>query len=239
MSEYYNIGAELRSFLQGLLSGTPAPPPRDGPQAADWGPRIELAGLDDLYHPQEVQPFSVPPAAIDNLHLSSSDKFLIPGRGEYSVNFEGYFRVARDHPTSQDWASANVFVNLADMRLTGEHRDLGTLTVRLNPAVVSPGQTFAPGAATAPAACRIGAGVVFEAPDMGVNLFNKEPILLMNNAIEAIPPVEDPNGAAHIYKLPLYSTQDPNGQPVAYLTELRYTVGNYVTEAQAAAFQAL
>src|SRR5689334_16361081 len=102
MSEYYDLGNELRSFLQGLLSGTPPAPPPNGKQAANWGPRIETVGLDDLYHPQQVQPFSVPPAAIDNLHLSSIDKFLLPGRGEFSVNFEGYFRVARDHPTTPD-----------------------------------------------------------------------------------------------------------------------------------------
>jgi hypothetical protein len=31
---------------------------------------------------------------------------------------------------------------------------------------------------------------------------------------------------------------NPGGEPVAYLTSLRYTVGNYVTEADAIAYRA-
>jgi len=211
-------------------------------RAADWGPRIDISRLQDAYHPQDVQPFSVPAGAIDNLALSATDTFLIPGRGEFSVKLDGYFRVAREDPTTDDWATAQVFVNLVDMNLVGNHPDLGKLTVRLNPDVVSPGQTFGPaltmgpGGRSAPAACRIGAGALFESSDLGLTLFNKEPILLMNDAIEAIPPVEDPNGTAHLYRLPLYDRANPDAKPIAYLTSLSYTVGNYVTEAEAAAY---
>jgi hypothetical protein len=94
---------------------------------------------------------------------------------------------------------------MTDMRLTGRDENLGRMNVRLNLAVVSGGQTFAPGVANGAAACRIATGVLFEAPDTGITLFNREPILLMNDAIESVPPVEDPNGAAHVYLLPLYS----------------------------------
>jgi hypothetical protein len=55
----------------------------------------------------------------------------------------------------------------------------------------------------------------------------------MNNAIESIPPVEDPNGKAHIYYLPFFDITNPKGRPVAYLTSLQYTVGNYITEDEA------
>jgi hypothetical protein len=239
MSEYYDLGVKLRSFLSGLIqpgdgTGRDRPPSPSG--MAAWGHRIQIAGLNDVYHPQQVKKFSVPPAGIDNLTLSSVDKFVIPGRGEFTVNFDGFFRIARDQPTSQDWATASVHVNMMDMNLTGSHPQLGRMIVKNNPNIVSPGQTFGSGTSTAPAACRIAAGVVIEAPDLGVTLLNKEPILLMNDAIDSIPPTEDPNGAAHLYKLPLYDQRDPNGKPFAYLTSLRYTVGNYVTQAQAAAF---
>jgi hypothetical protein len=199
---------------------------------------IELAGLQDLYHPQTVRPYTAPPGGIDNLHLSSVDKFLIPGRGEFTVDFRGMMQIARDHPTTRDWASASVFVNLTEMALKGTHPDLGRITVTRNPAVISPGQTFGPGVSSAPAACRIAAGVQFEAPDMGLTLFNREPILLMNDAIDSIPPLEDPNGSAHLYRLPLYDARNPNGKPAAYITSLRYTIGNYVTNAEASAFRA-
>jgi hypothetical protein len=45
--------------------------------------------------------------------------------------------------------------------------------------------------------------------------------------------VEDPNGAAHIYLLPLFRTDDPDGRPMAYLSQLHYTVGNYLEEERA------
>jgi|tagenome__1003787_1003787.scaffolds.fasta_scaffold20580653_2 hypothetical protein len=246
MNEYEALGRQLREFLSGLLGQPAGPgggggPAGGGGQAAqDWGPRIELAGLDDLYDgDHDVKPYTVPAGGIDNLGLSSRDTFEIPGRGEYRVDFDGYFRVARDHPTDDNWAEAAVFVNLADMKLTGTHTDLGRINVRLNQDRVSPGQTFGPGEASAPAACRIGAAVEFELEDQNMTVFNKEPVLLMNDAIEAIPPVEDPNGLARIFRLPLYDKANPDGQPVAYLNRLQYTVGNYITETQARSFQAI
>lgn len=244
MDPYYELGKQLRALLSGFLQGAPPAPSPDKPPGSgssavtQWGPRIQVADLDDLYHPQQVKAFVAPPGGIDNLALSSVDRFLIPGRGEFSVNFGGMMQIARDHPTSRDWATANVYVNLLEMNLKATHPDLGRIVVKQNPALVSPGQTFGPGRATAPAACRIAAGVTFEAPDMGVTMFNREPILLMNDAIESIPPVEDPNGAAHLYRLPLFDTRKPEGEPVAYVTGLNYTIGNYVTQADAAAFRA-
>ncbi len=74
-------------------------------------------------------------------------------------------------------------------------------------------------------------------PQRHMTLFNKEPVLLMNNAIESIPPVEDPNGEGHIYYLPFFDVANPKGKPIAYMTGLRYTVGNYITEDAAKAIR--
>ena len=153
--------------------------------------------------------------------------------GEFAVDFKGYFQVARAHPTTRDWATADVHVNMTDIRLSGHDDNLGPINVRLNPEITSSGQTFAPGTPNGAAKCRIATAVLFEAPDMGVALFNKEPILLMNDAIESIPPVEDPNGAAHIYRLPLYDVSAPDDVPFAYLMRLNYTVGNYLPRDEA------
>jgi hypothetical protein len=204
----------------------------------EWGPRVATRGLKDLYRPQKVQRFTVPPAGIDNLALSSKDTFLVPGQGEVEAEFEGFFRVARAKPTSQDWAKAAVYVNVANLFLRGRSDQLGEITVRRNPDRVSPGQTFGPGAAQAAAKCRIATSALFSVQGLdGMTLFNKEPILLMNDGIDAIPPVEDPNGEAYIYRLPLYDQAKPDGRPVAYLTGLRYTVGNYVTTQEATRFR--
>ena len=208
-----------------------------------WGPVVDIRGLRDLYAPQEIKRFTPAPAGIDNLALSSTDTFIIPGRGAFEVDFEGYFRVARDNPTTDDWATCETYVNMIDIRLRGNSPAVGPIAVSINPEFVSAGQVLPAGAANQGASCRIAASVVFDLPQVQMSpqrhltLFNKEPVLLMNDAIESIPPVEDPNGEAHIYYLPFFDVTAPNGKPIAYLTSLRYTVGNYITEEEARAFR--
>lgn len=230
MAEYEKLGSELREFLRGLLQVESVSP------VVEWGPRIDSRGLEDLFAPQQIKPFTATPAGIDNLHLTSTDVFYVPGKGEFTAEFAGYFRVARAEPTTRDWATADVHVNMLDIFLEGEAKGVGTIQVRANPRMVSPGQVFASGRPTGVSKCRIAAGVTFEVPGMS-RLFNKEPILLMNDGIRSIPPVEDSNGLAHIYRLPLYQERDPNGRPVAYLVSLRYTVGDYITREEAMRIQ--
>jgi len=203
----------------------------------NWGRKVALKGLRDLYKPTKIRKFTATEGGIDNLALSSIDNFSVPGMGDFEVKFKGYFRVARSNPTSDKWANAEWSVNMIDMKLEGRSPKIGRMNVRLNTDTVSPGQVFAAGAANAAAKCRIATAVSFEMVDMGITAFNKEPILLMNDAIESVPPVEDPNGEAHIYRVPLFNVKEPNGEPVAYLTRLRYTVGNYITEEQAVKFR--
>jgi hypothetical protein len=200
-----------------------------------WGPQIDTKGLTQLYAPQEVRPFTATPAGIDNLALSSIDTFLMPdAAGKHhrqEVAFDGYFQVARAAPSTHDWATAEFSVNMTDIVLHSKSdvKEIGPMRVRLNQNMVSAGQVFAAGGKQAAAACRIAASVVFEAPQKGMAFFNKEPILLMNGAIKSVPPVEDPNGKAHIYLLPLFDMKQPDGRPVAYLESLVYTVGNYLS----------
>jgi hypothetical protein len=204
----------------------------------EWGPKVSTRGAKDLFAPHKVRPRTVPPPGIDNLHLSSQDTFELPGRGEVVAEFKGFFRVARAAGTTKDWATAEVHVNMVDIYLEGEADGVGPIIVRANRDRVSPGQTFGAGQQGVQK-CRIAAAVTFEAPELGVTLFNKEPVLLMNDAIDSIPPVEDPNGAAYIYRLPLFDTSKEDGKPFGYLTQLRYTVGNYVTQAEGKRFHQL
>lgn len=221
MSDAYRLGGELRDLLRGFLEGKTT--------EVSWGPKIKLEGLPDLYAPQRTKRFFPTQGGIDNLALSSTDVFVIPGKGEFKADFSGYFRVARQNPTRDEWAPSEVYVNMIDIRLKGQADGLGPINVSLNPRFVSAGQVFASDGPEAAKACRIAAGVSFEMPELGVTAFNKEPILLMNKGINAIPPVEDPNGVAHLFLLPLYDHRNPDGTPVAYLSSLRYTVGDYIT----------
>lgn len=208
----------------------------------NWGPRIDVRNLRELYAPQEIRPFTATPAGIDNLSLSSIDTFWLPRSGkyeQYEVHFDGYFQVARAEPTSKEWGTAEFHVNLTDIVLHSKTavKGLGSMRVRKNPDLLSAGQVFASGGAQALAKCRIATSVIFEASEHGMSFFNKEPILLMNGGIKSVPPVEDPNGRAFNYLLPLFDTKHPDGPAVAYLESLHYTVGNYITREAADAIR--
>jgi hypothetical protein len=66
------------------------------------GVRIDHSRLEDLFGPRSVEPFTPPPTGIDNLGISSTDKFHVPDQGDYVVDFKGYVRVARSKPTASD-----------------------------------------------------------------------------------------------------------------------------------------
>jgi len=234
MSESYELGKQLRQFLRGILNE------KEGAAQTytEWGPRVDLAGLKDIYAPQKVKRFTVRPGGIDNLALHSTDTFRIPGQGEFTVDFSGYFRVARDHPTTNDWTTCEVLVNIIDLRLYGKHKDIGEIAVSLNPDILSTGQIFPAKVANGPKACRIATGAIFELRQLGVSVFNKEPILLMNEGIKSIPPVNDPSGHALLFMVPLFNRADPDGKPMAYLSSLRYGAEDYLTESKAEAFRA-
>ena len=233
MSESFEVGAQLRDFLRGLLDGSDRGLPRQ-----QWGPRVDLTGLRERYAPQTVEPFTLTPAGIDNLALHSTDVFTVPGQGKFTVDFRGYFRVARDRPTTDDWDSCEVLVNIVDLKMYGQHVELGEMTARLNPHVLSSGLILRGEQAGGPKACRIALPAIFELPQLGMTVFNKEPILLMNERVTSIPPVDDPNGHALLFYLPLYHLADPDGPAAAYLTSLRYGADNYITETEVRSLQA-
>jgi len=203
-----------------------------------WGPRVHTAALKEIFAPHEVKPYTVPPGGIDNLALHSTDVFRIPGKGEFTVDFSGYFKVARDNPTTREWTTFELFVNIIDLNLHGQHKDLGQIRVSLNPDILSTGQLFPATSPQGPAKCRIATGAVFEMPQLGMSVFNKEPILLMNEHVTSVPPVDDPNGHALLFMLPLYDRAKPDGKAVAHLTSLRYGADNYLTEKEVHAIKA-
>lgn len=250
--EEEKIGVDRRSFLGaaavavGALAGLSgggaevmAASRRSGGPVVEWGPRVNLTGLKENFAPQQVRDYTVPPGGIDNLGLHSTDVFEIPGRGQFEVDFHGYFRVARANPSSYEWGVPMIRVNIIDLRLFGRHDDLGEIGVTLNPDILASGQIFptsmgrpqtkADSTDPAAAACRIAVGAVFNVPAINAALFNKEPILLMNQNLTRIPPVDDPNGHALLFRLPLFNVRDPQGEPVAFLTSLRYGADHYLT----------
>src|SRR5438874_839229 len=128
MSEGRELGSELREFLRGLVG-------EHG--GVEWGPRVNLAVLKENFKGTKVKPYTVTPGGIDNLALHSTDVFTIPGKGEFSVDFKGYFKVARDNPSSKDWTNFELFENIIDLKLFGQNKDLGDIGVSLNKDILS------------------------------------------------------------------------------------------------------
>ncbi|MGK7942050.1 MAG: DUF6073 family protein [Crocosphaera sp.] len=201
-----------------------------------WGPSIDLSTIEYLYPPQNVEPYTPPSPGVDNLGITSTDTFMIPNVGEFTVDFKGFVRVARSKPTTDEWVTAEVFTNLIHMCMRGEHPDIGPIVVTLNPDFLSAGQLRTPFRdmeSVQPAkACRMAVGAYFNVPNLGLTFFNKEPIELTIDNVQMIPPSGNP-GEGRIYQiLPLFDINNPDANPVAYLTSLHFAMGNYIKEVE-------
>lgn len=200
-----------------------------------YGRPVNTDGVPNLYEGATANVFVLPEPGIDNLGINSVDTFAVPGVGEYTVPFDGWVRVVRSNPTSDKWATAEVYTNLIEMKMVGHSEELGEITVTLNPDCLSTGMIrtpFDPYAteATAAKACRMSVGVVFDMPKLGLKLINKEPILLTIDDVRSIPPAGAP-GNGQIYRmLPLHDINNPDSEPVAYLTSLRFNMGGYLSK---------
>jgi len=208
-----------------------------------WGPRVDHSQLKDLYHPQEAKRFCDIPAGIDNLAMTTIDRFVVRGLGEFTAVFKGYVRVARAQPTTDAWNSSEVFTNMLDINMTAETAAVGPIHVRINPDVVCAGQIMSPFTAEMavldlPAKnCRIAVSVFFELPKLDKTLFNKEPILLCIDGITTMPP-GGAHGVGRFHNvLTLYDLAAPADPPVAWLTSLDFDMGNYITETDALAYR--
>lgn len=249
MGEVFEFGKQLRDVLQGLLQISPVEerraPDRGRPVGASLGPKgqivlgkyVDPTGLPELFKgelaPSRHVRHQHPPAGIDNMYLKTVDVFSIPGRGQYKVEFAGYFQVTRSEASTPDWATATVYVNFTDLKLFGKHEELGAITVDLNPGVISAGNTFPardgiPGAPAGAAACAVNVAARFHFEDLNMTVFNKTPVILKNPEVQGIPTIGE-GGRADVYALPLYRWNEPDGNLVGYLQELEYQVQNYMT----------
>jgi hypothetical protein len=67
----------------------------------------------------------------------------------------------------------------------------------------------------------------FELPDVGVTVFNKEPIQL-RHSITHIPPVGQGGGTREGAEVNLYGTDAPDGEPVAILHRVKTHIGAWL-----------
>jgi hypothetical protein len=206
-----------------------------------FGPKIDLDGVRDLYDgDHQVVPYTPPGSGIDNLGIRSVDEFRVPALGDEPiiVEFRGWVRVVRSQPTTDEWKTTEVYTNLIDMCMKGECDELGVVTVRLQPEILSTGCINTPydsddaDSDRPDKACRMAVACEFDVPKFGKKLFNKEPVELTIDEVRSIPPAGNP-GRGQIYRrLPLYDRADPQGRPVAYLTSLSFAMGVYLSQSQ-------
>ena len=123
--------------------------------------------------------------------------------------------------------------NYTYFKLFGNDSDLGAITVDLNPDYISGGETFTTGPGVAK--CKANTAARFHLHDLNMTLFNSTPIILKNEDMQGIPTIGE-GATIDTFHTALYSVDDPDGEPKAYLEELEYMVLNYVSKEEALAY---
>ncbi|WP_142786389.1 DUF6073 family protein [Changchengzhania lutea] len=202
----------------------------EGRQKTMWGNVVDKSLLKELFHgelaPKKHIRKQHPPAGIDHMTLETIDVFRIPEMGTFEVPFKGFFKIARSAPSKDKWENSVVYVNFLELKLFGTDKDLGDITVDLNPEVVSAGNTF-PSANIGLVACNINVAARFHIHKLNLVLYNKTPIQLTNRDVQGIPTIGE-SGKANIHALPLYDYNNPHGDFFGYVEELNYKVKRYM-----------
>lgn len=235
-SDLYRFGQSLRELLLGFSEEGETEGPK---RRIAWAQFVDPSGLPELYAgdgaPKKHQRGVVPPAGIDNMNLKTTDVFLVPGRGEFAVDFRGYLQVTRATPANRDWQNQRMVFNYTQFKLFGSDSGLGAITVDLNPDYISGGETFR--TRKERAGCKANTAARFHMHDLNMTLFNKTPIILKNENMQGIPTIGE-GSKIDAFHTALYSVDDPEGEPKAYLEELEYTVLNYMMKEEALAYRA-
>lgn len=171
-----------------------------------------------------VQLFQVPEPGVDFLHFTVWDTIEVPNVGTDTVELRGSYQIQREEPTSRNWAEVDMDIRLLDMDVQGSSDVLGRVSVRLNGENV--GHVYAPGNATTEADCQVGGQVMITLHDLGVTVFNKEPVPL-SHRITHIPPIGQ-GGSSPAVRIPLYNVANPDGEPVAFLRRVQTQIGGYI-----------
>lgn len=212
-----------------------------------WARAVDLTGLPEVFkgepNADKYRRGVLPKAAIHHVTIKTTDTFLIPGMGKFEVPFEGYSRVVCSEPSSDDWRTAIIYVNYAEHIMFGHHPKLGGMRVQLNPAILSGGNIFPTpetdlaDTAELVMACRVNIAAEFHVEDMNLDIFNKTPIQIASNDLKGVPPLGE-GGDAHVFSLPLYKVDEPNGELFGYIEAMDYHVIDYADRALVSHFQA-
>jgi hypothetical protein len=185
----------------------------------------------------ELQLFTMPRGGIDRLNFQTWDTIvvLIPGQEpiEDTIELRGYYQIERANPTSANWQEASVDIFMRELFVVGTSQYFGRLQVGVNHDIgkesrgqVKPG-TIYDSPLDSPKMCEMEGYMKFELTDVGISVFNKDPIQL-RHSITHIPPVGQGGGTRDGVEVNLYRTDDPEGAPVAILRRVKTHIGAWL-----------
>lgn len=185
----------------------------------------------------ELQLFTMPQGGIDRLNFQTWDTISValPGQDliEDTIELRGYYQIERKTPTSSNWRDASVDIYMREMFVVGNSQHFGRLQVGVNNDIgkesrgqVKPG-TIYDSPVDSPKMCEMEGYMKFDLTDLGIVLFNKEPIQL-RHSITHIPPVGQGGGTREGVAINLYRTTEPDGPPMAILHKVKTHIGAWL-----------
>jgi hypothetical protein len=179
----------------------------------------------------DLQLFTMPKGGTDRLNFITWDTIEVIGMGEEVIEFHGHYAIEREDPSSADWSEASVKIHMRELAVEGTSKFVGPVKASTNTeykpsgGIVNSGTTYQ--SPDSPKLCQMYGYMKFELSQLGMTVFNKEPILLEHN-ITHIPPVGQGGGTRVRIDIPLYRTDDPDGAPVAILHHVKTHIGAWL-----------
>ena len=179
---------------------------------------------------EELRLFTMPEGGTDELTFLTWDTIEVPGLGEDTIELTGHYRIEREDPTSANWVEGSVRIHMRELDLSGTSEKFGRLHASVNGDIgkesqgeVKAGTTY-PGVADSPKMCVMEGYMKFELPDLGITVFNKEPIVLQHT-ITHIPPIGQGGGTRGRVAVDLYADAADGAAPLAILREVKTHIG--------------
>lgn len=179
----------------------------------------------------ELKPFKMPVGGEDLLEFIAWDTIEVPGVGEEDIELKGTYQIERQHPTSSDWNEAEIDIKMKKLDVKGVSEKFGRIEVSTNndyqqsQGKVQKGTAYTEIPTGGAKLCEMNNFAKFKLPDLGLTLFNKEPIEL-KHTITHVPPVGQGGGTGDV-RIPLFNVDDPNGEPIAYLKRVKTHIGDF------------
>lgn len=186
----------------------------------------------------ELHPLTMPQGGRDRLNFDTWDTIEVFGQ-EDTFHLHGYYVIERADPTSADWYDASVEISMRELSVTGVSQKFGRVYASVNHGIgrqsrgrvsagTNPPEIVDSPIFDAPKLCTMDGFMKFELPDVGMTVFNKEPIVLKHN-ITHIPPIAQGGGTGRV-AVNLHRIDDPDGPPIAILREVKTNIGAWLED---------